>query len=122
MPLDPASPSATGPRTAMSAIPRRPIIRLTAAPAVLFVAAVAVASQTSGDAPKAPPATAPAPKEVSKDKALGTKLADGTFLWTGPAADGERLLLSPQEHQKLLDQIEQLKKQLAARKGVAPSG
>src|SRR6185437_15598154 len=70
---------------------------------------------------KAPDAKTPA-KESTKAPAVPFKLPDGTYLWTGPSAtEGERVLLTPQQYQKLLDQMEQLKKQLAARKGVAPS-
>src|SRR5262245_28978187 len=66
------------------------------------------------DAPKAEPA---------KDaKPLVVKLPDGTFLWLGGASDGERVTLTPQEFQKLLDRVDALKKELAARKPTPPSG
>lgn len=91
----------------------------------MVCAALAVAGQPETKKPadpKSPPAVAPAPKESPKTPPpLGLKLPDGTFLGTA-ASDGERILLTPQEHQKLLDQIDQLKKQLAGRKGVPPSG
>jgi hypothetical protein len=60
---------------------------------------------------------ADAPKDA---KPLVVKLPDGTFLWLG-AADGERVTLTPQEFQKLLDRADALKKELAARKPAAPS-
>jgi hypothetical protein len=52
------------------------------------------------------------------------KLADGTYLWTGLPTDtgGERVILTPQEYQKLLDQNERYKKQIAAFKPSSPSG
>ena len=43
-------------------------------------------------------------------------------LWFGPGDGAERVSLSPQEFQKLQEQIDQLKKQLAARRTTAPSG
>ena len=60
-------------------------------------------------------------KDAKDAKPLVVKLPDGTFLWLSPA-DGERVTLPPQELQKLLDRAEALKKELAARKPVAPSG
>jgi hypothetical protein len=51
---------------------------------------------------------------------LGTKLPDGTF--TLPPAAGGGVLLTPEEYGKLQAQIEQLKKQIAARKPGPPSG
>ncbi|MDB5306388.1 MAG: hypothetical protein JWO38_590 [Gemmataceae bacterium] len=114
----------------MPATTRRPsAARLAVVPVVVLAAAVALSAQPPDpkklpDPPKAvqPPA---APKEQPKaTPAVGLRLPDGTFLWTGPGGggDGERVLLTPQEHQKLLDQIDQLKKQLAARKTLPPSG
>ncbi|MDY3554676.1 hypothetical protein R5W24_003802 [Gemmata sp. JC717] len=50
-------------------------------------------------------------------KSLAVKLPDGTFLLLG-AADG--VTLSPQDFQRLSDRAEALKKELAARKPVAP--
>jgi hypothetical protein len=52
------------------------------------------------------------------------KLPDGTYLWLNSPSDsgGERISLTPQELQKLLDQVDQLRKQLAVRKAVPPSG
>jgi hypothetical protein len=95
--------------------------RLGVAPVVLFAAAVALSAQPPDPAKKpADPPKLPAPKPAPP---AGLRLPDGTFLWTGPGTtDGERVLLTPQDHQKLLDQIDQLKKQLAARKAVPPSG
>ena len=54
-------------------------------------------------------------------KPLVVKLPDGTFLWLGGASDGERVTLTPQEFQKLLDRVDTLKKELAARKPAPPS-
>ena len=79
----------------------------------LLVAAVALSAQP------------PVPKDPLKTMPpVGVRLPDGTFLWAGPGggADGERVLLTPQELQKLLDQVDQLKKQLAQRKATPPSG
>ena len=65
-----------------------------------------------------PPPNAPPPRDT---KPQAVKLPDGTFLWLGTGPDGERVTLSPQEYQKLVDRAEALKKELAARKPVAPS-
>src|SRR6185312_6956461 len=70
--------------------------------------------------PKAPPVAKDGPKS-----APGIKLSDGTYLWSGPAApggeSGERVVVPPQEYQKLVDQVEQLRKQLAARRPAPPT-
>ena len=70
-----------------------------------------------------PPAGDPLKKQPDAAKAdakpLAVKLPDGTFLWLGPA-DG--VTLTAQEFQKLSDRLDRLKKELAARKPVAPSG
>src|SRR5438477_12902348 len=76
-------------------------------PAFLLAVAMALVAQPPGsgkkpaDTPKTPPAPSP-----------GVKLPDGTYLWTGPTApggdNGERVVISPQELQKLQDQVEQL--------------
>ncbi len=58
-------------------------------------------------------------KKPADAKPFVVKLPDGTSLWLGPT-DG--VTLTPQEFQKLLDRADQLKKELAARKPVAPSG
>jgi hypothetical protein len=71
-----------------------------------------------------PPPKKDRDRDKDKDKDLPVlRLPDGTYLWLGTsaAASGERVSLTPQEFQKLLDQIEQLKKQLAARKTAPPS-
>ena len=86
---------------------RTRLARFAVAPAVLLAAAVGLAQ----------PEKAPFPKEAAPK--AGVKLPDGTFLWTG---DAERVVLTPDELQKLTDQVEQLKKQLAARKPASPSG
>ena len=78
--------------------------RLALAP--VLVLALAFALDAQPPAPKTPP---------------GIKLADGTYLWTGDTLP-DTVTLSPQELQKLFDQVEQLKKQLAARKATSPSG
>lgn len=61
-------------------------------------------------------------KDTKDAKPLVVKLPDGTFLWLGGNSDGERVTLTPQEFQKLLDRVETLKKDLAARKPTPPSG
>src|SRR5262249_41032521 len=60
-------------------------------------------------------------KDTKDAKPLVVKLPDGTFLWLGGASDGERVTLTPQEFQKLLDRVDALKKELAARKPAPPS-
>lgn len=60
-------------------------------------------------------------KEAKDSKPFVVKLPDGTHVWLGNGPDGERVTLSPQEFQKLLDQIDSLKKELAARKPRPPS-
>jgi len=85
--------------------------------ATFFVAAMNLTALSQPPDPKKPND----PK--SKDLQV-VKLPDGTYLWVGNPADnnGERVSLTPQELQKLLDQVDQLKKQLAAKKTTAPSG
>lgn len=88
---------------------RRQCARFVVAPAVLLVAAVALAGQPPGGGKKKggePGQPAPLVKQP-----------DGTF---APAV-GEQVILSPEEHRRLLDQIEQLKKQLAVRRPAQPS-
>jgi hypothetical protein len=101
-----------------------PRLRLALVPAILLSAAwVLTSSAQPPDSSKKPadakgePKTAPAPRELP-----GIRLPDGTYLWYGHGEGDERINLTPQEYQKLLDQLDQLKKQLAARKTVAPSG
>ena len=94
--------------------------RLILAPALVLGLAFALDARQP-DPPKKPAdppkaATAPPPKTPT-----GVKLPDGTYLWTGDTLP-DAVTLSPQELQKLFDQVEQLKKQLAARKAAAPSG
>jgi len=108
--------------------------RLLAVLSLLVIVAAALAGQPPdpGKKPADPPPSkaiaAPAPKDKEPAKTppqVGTPLPDGTFQWTGPGAtpkDGDRVWVSPQEIQKLLDQIDQLKKQLAGRKPAPPSG
>ena len=87
------------------------------APALAFVAAVCLLCRAQPPEPKksADGKSAPAGLPV-------VKLADGTYLWTGAPADGsERVTLTFQELQKYQDQIDQLKKQVAAHKPAAPA-
>lgn len=99
-----------------------PRFRFALVPAVFVAAALSLTAQQP-DIPKKPadfkaePKTAPTPRELP-----GIRLPDGTYLWTGGGEGDERIHLTPQEFQKLLDQLDQLKKQVAARKAVAPSG
>ena len=93
-------------------------------PALGLVAALSLSGKAQPPEParkpvdsKTEPKTAPAPKELP-----GIRLPDGTFLWYGPGDGDERVSLTPQELRKLQEQINQLKKQLAARKAVPPSG
>jgi ferric-dicitrate binding protein FerR (iron transport regulator) len=86
--------------------------------AALVAGTVALAQPPAPDPLKKldPPTKAPA-----KDaKSQAVKLPDGTFLWLGTGPDGERITLSPQEYQKLVDRADALKKELAARKPNAP--
>jgi hypothetical protein len=87
--------------------------------AALVAGTVALAQPPTADPPKKidPPPSAP-PKDPAPQ---AVKLPDGTFLWLGTGPDGERVTLSPQEYQKLVERAEALKKELAARKPVAPS-
>lgn len=62
-------------------------------------------------------AAAGQPPETPK---LGPRLPDGTYVL--PPAPGERVSLTPEEYARLQAQIEQLKKQVAARKAGPPSG
>ncbi|MBX9580831.1 MAG: hypothetical protein K2X87_11035, partial [Gemmataceae bacterium] len=84
--------------------------------------AAVVAAQPPDPKPPDPPKAAA--KEAPKSPAANTvRLPDGTLLWTGSApADADRVWISPQDLQKLSDQADRLKKQLAARKPAAPSG
>src|SRR5262245_49836454 len=101
----------------MPACTRQSIARLAVAPAVLLAAALALVAQSpQPDTPKKTGTKAPAT----------VRLFDGTFLWLAPPGpnptEPERVLIPPLELQKLNDRIDQLKKQLAARKPVSPSG
>src|SRR5207302_5597755 len=93
--------------------PRSPRLRFALAPAVLLAALALTIGAQPPDSKK--PADT---KAAAKDLPV-VKLPDGTFLWLG---GDERVTLSPQEFQKLLDQVEQLKKQLAAKKATPPGG
>ncbi|MFM8272101.1 MAG: hypothetical protein ACKODX_07160, partial [Gemmata sp.] len=89
----------------------------------LLLATSAFAQPPAGEPVKKAPDTPKVEKADRTEKADAkpavVKLPDGTFLWVGPS---EGVTLAPQAFQKLLDQGEQLKKELAARKPVAPSG
>lgn len=109
----------------------RPFARLAAVLLAVGLGGLAPPAQSDAQppesAPKPPEAPKAAPakdKEVPKPPANGlVRLPDGTLLWTGAApADPDRVWVRPQDLQKLADQADQLKKQLAARKPVTPSG
>jgi hypothetical protein len=116
----------------MPASTRRSAARFAVAQAVLLVAAVTLTAQPPEPGKKATDSSKPAPPPPALEKdppkpspTVGLPLPDGTFLWTGPngpARDADRVWISQQELQKLLDQVDQLKKQLATRKASAPSG
>lgn len=89
------------------------------APAMVLAVALGLTSSAQPpEGKKLPESKAPV-----KEPTL-VKLPDGTYLWMGLAtgSSDERITLPPQELQKLHDQIDQLKKQLATRKPLAPSG
>jgi hypothetical protein len=93
------------------------VARLAAAPAVLLAACLGLIAQPPG-----PDAGKKAPDPPPKGPPT-VRLFDGSFLRLDPSpADPERVLIAPQELQKLHDQVEQLRKQLAAKKPAAPSG
>lgn len=90
---------------------------------VLATWTVAALALMAGAQPPEPLKSAAEGKGTAAPKELpGIRLPDGTFLWFGPGNSDERVSLSPQELQKLQDQIDQLKKQLAARRASTPSG
>jgi hypothetical protein len=62
------------------------------------------------------------PPKADPAKPTVIKLPDGTFLWIGPTDGGEKVQLTPQEFQKLVEKADALKKELAARKPAPPSG
>jgi hypothetical protein len=105
--------------------PTRTRLRLALAPAAFLAAALAVTAGAQQPEPKKSADPVP-PKADTKGKEKEPrviKLPDGTYLWLGtPDGSDERVTLTPDELQKLLDQAEQLKKQLAARKPTPPSG
>ncbi len=86
--------------------------------AILFAGTVALSAQS----PAVDPVKKVADPPKTDNKPLVVKLPDGTLLWLGSADGGERVTLTPREFQKLLDNVDSLKKELAARKPVAPSG
>jgi hypothetical protein len=92
--------------------------------ALLLAGTLALSAQPPGVDPlkKLDAPTKLTPAKDKDAKPLVVKLPDGTFLWLGGASDGERVTLTPQEFQKLLDRVETLKKELAAKKPAPPSG
>src|SRR5262245_64933848 len=97
-------------------------LRFALGPALFLIAALGFTVQAQPPEPKkADPPTKNAPKD--KDLPI-VKLPDGTYLWVGTPTDGsgDRVTLTPQELQKLLDQLDQLKKKLAAKKATDASG
>lgn len=91
--------------------------------AALLVGTLALSAQPGVDPlKKLDPPKAETPKDSKDAKPLVVKLPDGTFLWLGGTTDGERVTLTPQEFQKLLNRVDVLKKELAARKPAPPSG
>jgi hypothetical protein len=102
----------------MSILRNPPRLRLVLAPALVLVVALGLSSSAQPpDAKKLPELKTP-----SKEPTL-VKLPDGTYQWLGlvTGSSDERITLTPQDLQKLQDQIDQLKKQLATRKPQAPS-
>lgn len=101
--------------------------RLRPAPVLFLLAAWGLTSSAQPPPePKKPadlPTPPPAKKEPKEPDLPALRLPDGTYLWLGaaPGASGERVVLTPQEYQKLVDQLDQLRKQLTARKPAAPS-
>jgi hypothetical protein len=100
-----------------------PALRTTARLAAVLLAgglAAAVVAQPPDPKPPDPPK---AGAKAADPPTATVRLPDGTLLWLGPApADADRVWISPQDLQKLSDQADRLKKQLAARKPAAPSG
>ncbi len=94
--------------------------------AALLAGTLALSAQPPGLDPLKrldPPRTEKAAKTETKGaKPAAVKLPDGTYLWLGGTSDKERVTLTPQEFQKLLDRVDTLKKELAARKPTPPSG
>lgn len=91
------------------------------APALALAALVAGAVALAQPPDPPDPPKAPAPKGAGEPKGGAVRLPDGTLLWLGPGPDGARVTLTADEFQKLVERAEALKKELAARKPVAPS-
>jgi hypothetical protein len=93
-------------------------------PLSLALALVLSAAAAHPQEPAKKPADTPAKSDPKAAEPPVAKLPDGTFRWLGTPLDGtgERVTLTPQELDKLLEQVDQLKKQLAARKPAPPSG
>ena len=105
--------------------------RFAAALAVFVVVAAGLPAQPPPGNPQPAPGPTLPPTPAPKPLPLGVRMPDGTFLLAdladpadpdAPAAGGERVLLTPDELKKMLDQIEQLKGELARRSPTAPSG
>jgi len=79
---------------------------------VLALALILLASADSQGQPTA---------EAAKKANPAIRLPDGTYLFTGNAEKTERVELSAEDWRKLLEQLDQLKKQQGARKPMAPS-
>lgn len=76
------------------------------------------ADKKAATTPKEPPAAKEAPKSPGM-----VRLADGTYLWVGPTGNpDERVNITQAELQKLAEQADQFRKQLAARRPNPPSG
>jgi hypothetical protein len=116
-----------GQRAGNRSLGRRGAGVLTGTFAAVLLSSMPLDAQMPPDGKKAPapPKDPPTAKETPKSPGM-IRLADGTYLWTGPTAPpgdpGERVLVTQAELQKLADQAEQLKKQLAARRPTPPSG
>jgi len=99
-------------------------LRFALVPAVWFVAALALTVQAQPPEPlkKTTDSKPNAKAEATPKELPGIRLPDGTFLWLGPVDGQERVSLTPQQLQKLLDENDQLRKQVATRRAMAPSG
>jgi hypothetical protein len=99
-------------------------VRFAIVATILLAASLGLSAQPPEPGKKLDP-TKSGPVEPAIDSSRvpsGIRLPDGTFLWTGPRnGAGERVVLTPEELQKLQAQVEDLKKQLAARKPSPPS-
>lgn len=85
--------------------------------ATRFVLAFLLALLAAAEATTQPPEK----KAPESKSSVGVKLPDGTYLWTGKPGSGDRVDVSAEEWRKLLDQLDQLKKQATIRKPVPPT-